>query len=66
MVPDEDAVCLTDAPLPMVTARVPPVYVQVIHCQCAQIFLSLFHSEQKPAGNGKSLYMLIVISTEQV
>ena len=26
------------------TARVPPVFVQAFHCQCAQMFLSLFHS----------------------
>ena len=40
------------------------VYVKVSHCQCTQMFLSLFHSDEKSAVNGKSVYMLIVISTE--
>ena len=40
------------------------VYVKVSHCQCTQMFLSLFHSDEKSAVNGKSVYMLIVNSTE--
>ena len=45
-------------------ALIQPVYVKVTHCQCAQMFLSMFHSEEKSSGNGIGLYVLIVISTE--
>ena len=45
-------------------ALLQPVYVKVSHCQCTQMFLSMFHSDEKSSGNGKKIYMLIVISTE--
>ena len=45
-------------------ALIPSVYLYVTHCQCAQMFLSMFHSEEKSSGNGIDLYILIVISTE--
>ena len=45
-------------------ALIPSVYVKVTHCQCAQMFLSMFHSDEKSSGNGIDLYILIVISTE--
>ena len=45
-------------------ALIQPVYVKVSHCQCAQLFLSMFHSDEKSSGNGKKVYILIVISTE--
>jgi hypothetical protein len=47
-------------------ALIQPVYVKVTHCQCAQMSLSLFHGDEKSSGNGKSVSMLIVISSEQV
>jgi len=37
--------------------------VKVTHCQCAQMFLSMFHSDEKSSGNGIDPYILIVIST---
>ena len=45
-------------------ALIQPVYLYVTHCQCAQMFLSMFHSEEKSSGNGIDLYILIVINTE--
>ena len=44
-------------------ALLQPVYVKVTHCQCAQMFLSMFHSDEKSSGNGIDPYILIVIST---
>jgi hypothetical protein len=44
-------------------ALIQPVYVKVPHCQCAQMFRSMFHSDEKSSGNGIDLYILIVIST---
>ena len=45
-------------------ALLQPVYVKVSHCQCTQMFLSMFHSDEKSLGNGIDLHILIVISTE--
>ena len=38
-------------------ALIQPGYVKVPHCQCARMFLSMFHSEEKSSGNGITVYM---------